>query len=82
MPRYAYVSHTATDLKASLETMNITVRYYGDVNIDGTITFADLKALLLHFAQKGELADQYTADLDNSSDVSLKDVSLLFKMFR
>ncbi len=82
VPKYAYISHTATELRASLEEMKIKVIPYGDVNTDGSISFADLSELLCHLAAGNALADEFAADVDFNSVIGLKDLSALFKLLK
>ncbi len=82
VPATAYISHEATGLYEFLESNGITVKLYGDTDMNGIVEFADFAALLAHFATQSIIADSYTADANADGEVSLADLSALLKMMR
>lgn len=78
----AYVSHDATDLAEHLSTAGIQVKYYGDTNSDGKVSFDDYRMLIMYFAAGANITDINAADISFDADVSLLDLASLLKIFK
>ncbi len=76
-----YLTFDSETIEAVLKADGVEFRLMGDIDADGSVTFADLTALAKNLAKSSNFTDIVCADLNADGKVTLADLSALAAYF-